>query len=119
MQLSKFFYLSILNVSWVKTVMSDCDWLFNNKALCQKLNNVKHKFLWWGIFVVVSVLFLYFYINGMLQQVGQSSPYYAAVLIFIGGFFGSAYWDGFKWAVSCEDKTEITTSSKIEVLQEK
>ena len=99
--------------------MSDYDWLVNNKALCQKLNNIKHKLFWWVIFVVASVSFLYYYIGGILQQVGQSSPYFAAVLIFIGGFFGSAYWDGFKWAVSCEDNPKITTSSEIEVLQEK
>lgn len=82
--------------------MPNRDWLFNNKALCQKLNNIEHKLFWWSIFVVVSVSCLYFYIGGILQQVGQNSPYYAAILIFIGGFFGSAYWDGFKWAVTCE-----------------
>jgi hypothetical protein len=106
--------------------MSDYEWLWDNKKFCQKLNNVKHKFFWWGIFVIVTVFFVYLYINGLRQQVGQGSPYYDAVLIFIGGFFGSAYWEGFKWAVTSEGepkkpieniaKPEITTSSEIELV---
>jgi hypothetical protein len=106
--------------------MSDYKWLWSNKEFIKKLNGIQHKFLWWGVFVVVTVFFVYLYINGLRQQVGQSSPYYDAVLIFIGGFFGSAYWEGFKWAVTCEDepkkpienieRPEITTSSEYELV---
>jgi hypothetical protein len=82
--------------------MSDYEWLWNNKKFCQKLDDVKHKVFWWCVFVLVTVFFVYVFMNGIRQEVGQSSPYYDAVLIFFGGFFGSAYWEGFKWAFSCK-----------------
>jgi hypothetical protein len=76
----------------------ETDWLYSNKALIKRLKNVKHKWLLWGIFVVFTVFGSYCYLSGIQGEVGPSSSYYDAVLIFFGGFFGSAYWEGFKWA---------------------